>query len=462
MITCMNCGAELNDSAYCPRCGCDVSVQKQAIVLSGVYYNQGLEKAQVRDLSGAIDQLKRSLKFNKLNVSARNLLGLVYFETGEVVSALSEWVISKNIQPEDNIAAEYIRSLQQDANRLDIINQTIKKYNIALRNCLEGNEDMAQIQLKKILAQNPKLIKGYHLLALLYIKNGEYEKARRQLKKAIRIDKTNTTTLRFLREVDEQTGTATSLENHFPLFGVRGGQEAEGVPSDSPQTVTAVPVKTGHGGLSFINILIGAVIGAAAIWFLFIPAWTRGVNRDANEKITQYSSDVATYSAQIATLNDQIAQQEETVTTANGKIDDANSRTKSYDYLVKAMNARNSGAPEAAATALAEISTDGFSTDAQAIFDALCSELETPLQAAYKKAGLDAFENKDYATAITKLEAARSLSEEADYDILNYLAHAYRLSGEKEKANAIFQMIIDTFPETTKAEDARKYLTKDT
>ena len=54
-MRCMNCGAELTESAYCPKCGCDVSVQKQAIVLSGLYYNQGLEKAQIRDLSGSID-----------------------------------------------------------------------------------------------------------------------------------------------------------------------------------------------------------------------------------------------------------------------------------------------------------------------------------------------------------------------------------------------------------------------
>ena len=163
-MKCMNCGAELTGSAYCEKCGYDVSVQKQALVLSGMYYNQGLEKAQVRDLSGAIDCLRRSLKFCKQNTDARNLLGLVYFETGEVVSALSEWVISKNMQPEDNIAADYIANLQKDANRLDLINQTIKKYNIALENCHNGNEDVAMIQLRKILAQNPKLIKGYHLL----------------------------------------------------------------------------------------------------------------------------------------------------------------------------------------------------------------------------------------------------------------------------------------------------------
>ena len=140
------------------------------------------------------------------------MLGLVYFETGEAVAALSEWIISKNIMPENNVATEYIATLQAEQAKLDMINQTIKKYNSALKCCRENNEDVAAIQLRKILNQNPKLIKGYHLLALIYIHKGEYEKARKILKKAAKIDKTNSTTLRFLKEVDFQTGTQTSLE----------------------------------------------------------------------------------------------------------------------------------------------------------------------------------------------------------------------------------------------------------
>ena len=101
--------------------------------------------------------------------------------------------------PENNIASEYIERLQQNANKLDVINQTIKKYNDSLQCCRKGSEDVAVIQLKKILNQNPKLIKGYHLLALIYLKKEEYEKARRILKKAAKIDKTNSTTLRFMR-----------------------------------------------------------------------------------------------------------------------------------------------------------------------------------------------------------------------------------------------------------------------
>ena len=142
----------------------------------------------------------------------------LYFETGEVVAALSEWVISKNLQPTRNLASEYIGRLQANGNKLKAINDTIRKYNHALLLCREGHEDMASIQLRRILSQNPKLIKGYHLLALIQIKNGEWSRARRTLRKAAKIDKTNTTTLRFLREVDEQTGVTTRLEKQKKGF----------------------------------------------------------------------------------------------------------------------------------------------------------------------------------------------------------------------------------------------------
>lgn len=461
-MKCMFCGAELGSEVYCPKCGSNVSVQRQTLVLSGLYYNQGLEKAQVRDLSGAIDQLKRSLKFNKLNIPARNLLGLVYFETGEVVAALSEWVISKNIQPEDNIAADYIRNLQQDANRLDVINQTIKKYNLALRNCFEGNEDVSLIQLKKILAQNPKLIKGYHLLALLYLKDGEYEKARRLLKKAIRIDKTNTTTLRFLREVDEQTGTETHLESHFSLWGGRRGEEEAQTASslesqDREDAIQPVVARGGQARMSIINMLIGIAIGAAAIWFLFIPAWTRNINRTANEKVTKYSSDMAVYSAQIEMMNDQTATAMKTAETASEEIEKATILATSYQNLTKAMNAWENGQTSSAATLLASVEPSVLDSDSRAIFNSMANDMSNSLFAAYKKAGIAAFDAKNYDEAIRKLELAKGI-DETDYDILNYLAHSYRMKGDSENADLNFNLIISGFPDTQKAENARQYL----
>ena len=75
----MNCGAPIGKSDYCTSCGFHVEVQKKIWQLSNTYYNLGLDKAQIRDLSGAIDLLKRSLKFNKLNVQARKPAGTGIF-----------------------------------------------------------------------------------------------------------------------------------------------------------------------------------------------------------------------------------------------------------------------------------------------------------------------------------------------------------------------------------------------
>ena len=84
---------------------------KKIIRQSNAWYNDGLEKARIRDMSGAIQSLRRSLQYNRDNIMARNLLGLVYYGRGEVVEALTEWIISKNLRPRDNMANGYILSL---------------------------------------------------------------------------------------------------------------------------------------------------------------------------------------------------------------------------------------------------------------------------------------------------------------------------------------------------------------
>ena len=114
-MNCMNCKSVVDvGMEICPNCGFNLRVQRKCFSLSNMYYNLGLDKAEIRDLSGAIDMLRRSLKFNKYNIHARNLLGLVYFETGEAVAALSEWIISKNIMPENNVCLLYTSPSPRD------------------------------------------------------------------------------------------------------------------------------------------------------------------------------------------------------------------------------------------------------------------------------------------------------------------------------------------------------------
>ncbi len=369
-MKCMHCGAELGTSAYCPSCGKDVSVQKQAVFASELYYNRGLEKAQIRDLSGAMEQLKQSLKFNKLNVDARNLLGLVYFEIGEVVSALTEWVISRNIQPVNNIAETYISEMRKDPGKLDEINDTIKKFNIALNNCKEGNEDVAVIQLKKILTKNPKLVKCYHLLALLYMKNGDYERARRLLIKAARIDRTNTVTLRYLKEVDEQTGKPTNADGILrfsPARRVMSGRRRKRsaqVPDTYTESDVIIPsaYKETSPLAIFWNLAAGLIIGMAIVGFLIMPARISKINREKNEEITKYSTAYAERENEIARLTAQIEADKNIAADGSGSITDEK-RAETYESLLMAMLSYQSGRESETVEYLMKVDTSLLSED---------------------------------------------------------------------------------------------------
>lgn len=150
-MRCYKCNSVLSENDYCMRCGADVSVYKIVVKASNQYYNLGLAKAQVRDITGAISALKTSLKVNKSNIKARNLLGLCYFEMGEVAIAIKEWVISLNLKPDKNVATVYLKKVKFNPNKLEQLNQAAKKYNFSLEKLKEGGDDVALIQLKKVV-----------------------------------------------------------------------------------------------------------------------------------------------------------------------------------------------------------------------------------------------------------------------------------------------------------------------
>ena len=371
-MNCINCGAFLTDTDldYCPHCGANVLIQKKVDYLSKLYYNQGLEKASIRDLSGAISCLKQSLAYDKRNIRARNLLGLVYFETGEVVAALSEWVISKNIQKNRNLASEYIAKLQANQNKLDTINESIKKYNNALAMCREGHEDMAAIRLKKILSQNPKLIKGYHLLALIQMKNQEWNKARRTLKKAARINKTNTTTLRFLREVDEQTGVTTKIEKKRK--GLFGNEKAENDNISGEIVVRPSSYKERSRVSLFFTMVLGFAAGAAAFWLLVLPAVKQDIYREANQQIIQYSDSLSSQSVELTKAQGEAAESNDTADAVSKQVEEEKKRSQSYEALFSAYTAMQQEDLDTAALQIQNVYVDTLSDSAKGVYNTIC------------------------------------------------------------------------------------------
>ena len=463
-MRCIYCNTPLAAIDYCPGCGADVTLQKRIVRISNLLYNEGLEKALVRDMEGAITCLKRSLKFNKENIDARNLLGLCYYETGEAVSALCEWVISKNLKGEDNIADSYINELQSNKNRLDTINQTIRKYNQSVLYCREDNEDMAIIQLKKVISQNSKFVKAYQLLALLYMKRQEYERARKLLKKAANIDTTNTTTLRYLQEIEDVTGKSTRVGKKHWRFEKEKEEAVSGTlryMSGTEMVIQPTTFRDSSTIATFINIILGILLGGAIVWFLVVPANRQEVNDEANRQVTDANTKLASEAARAQDLQDEIDGYKSQVDSANQDKEDALKKAQSYDDLLAAVNKYVSGDVSGASTAVAALDASDFDGNAKTLYDSMASAVGTSLFSQYYNTGATAYLAGDYTTAADQLQKAVDADTErksSDYaQAMLCLGISYYQLGQQDKANEILNKFTEYYP--NQASQAQGYIT---
>lgn len=465
-MNCYKCGYELSEHDFCTSCGADVSLYKKIMYISNRFYNDGLEKANVRDLTGAIASLRQSLKFNKNNVAARNLLGLVYFEMGEVVAALSEWVISKNQQPKKNIADDYINMIQTNPTRLDTINQTIKKYNQALTYCHQDSLDLAVIQLKKVLSLNPKFIRAHQLLALLYINSEEWERAKRELTRCVQIDSNNTMTLRYLKEVDEML---------LPEEGVKSGgkkknrsDEVRKYQSGNETIIQPVNIKEGKGVGSLLNLGIGLLIGIAIAFFLILPARIQSEKADINDELRIVSEQSDAKSATIDELEQQLTSLQEEKETLEQDLQaymGKDGNIQYYDLLTKAADAYLTDSSDVMTVAdyLDEIDVAKqedeieISESYEKLYNTLLALIGPTLGDAYYDTAYEAYQHVDYDVAIPNFEKAFRY-DASNGDALYYLADAYKSVGRTEDAREAYRQVIELFPGTLKASKSTTYL----
>ncbi len=445
-MRCYKCNSALSETDFCNSCGTDVKVYKKIVKMSNTYYNMGLSKAKVRDLSGAADILRRSVRLYKHNIQARNLLGLIYYEMGEFVEALSQWVISKNIQADKNIADDYLKEAQSNPTRLESMNMSIKKYNTALKYANEGSNDLAIIQLKKVLSLNPKFIKGYQLLALLYMQKEEYDKARRHLKKSLAIDYNNTLSNRYMQEIEKLSPTVSKLKDEIEEKKVLSGNDVI-IPESSYKD-------TNYGLMQFLTLIVGVLIGAAMVYFLVMPAKEGDIDSQYKDKMNEYSDTVSNLNLQISDFEKQVSALTTEKESLQAQVDEsANSQVNAEDYdnILKAASLYVSDKKvEAAQEILAITDVDSKNDAYKALYNALKDKTFTEAFNSCYNAGYKAENESRYDDAITSLLICEKIQPE-NVEILYHLGKCYRMKngGESnEQSKAYYKKVIELDPDS--------------
>ncbi|MCR1918085.1 tetratricopeptide repeat protein [Frisingicoccus caecimuris] len=460
-MNCPKCGTPLENTYRCPKCEYEEPTMKRIIRASNDHYNVGLSKAKLRDLSGAITSLQMSLKYNKRNTKARNLLGLVYFQMGETVSALSEWVISVHFQGKGNVARNYIKKVQNNQGQLQVINNTIQNYNLALKYLEEGNGDLAIIELKKVVNLNPNYIRAYQLLGLLYIQHKQYSAARKILSRALKLDRNNITTVRYMNELvgySRQRRKGGDVER----------EKAAYVQIKDPNPIVIERTSGGYtdfntSTLSFVNILIGIIIGAAVVGLLLVPSIQKTKASEYNQAVVGYSSQVSERNKEITSLQNQV----DTLTDENDKLknnmDSVGSGADSEQNdkrLIQAMKSYLDNDFVTAGTVLADVDKtllDG--QEAQDVYDFLLTNTkDTVINQLYEEA-CEYYDQKDYMNAVTYFRKVLNLNPDSVEAWYN-MGRAYQYLTDFEQARNCYNTIINNYGDSDYANDARTYLSQ--
>lgn len=428
---------------------------------SNYWYNDGLKKANIRDMSGAIASLRRSLQYNRANIAARNLLGLVYYGRGDIIEALVEWILSKNFQSHDNIANYYIGKVQEVPGELENINQAVKRFNQSLEYARNNGEDLAIIQLKKAIAAHPSYVKAHQLLALLYLKTGQYTAARLQLRAAHKLDTTDEITLRYMHEITQ-------------IRKARPGRARDRGKEDHPQqTVTynignetiiqpaSTVLKENSSFHTIVNIAIGVLVGVAVMWFLIMPAVTSSRQKKLNEQTTEFSDRIATQDAQISALKTELDEYRANSEESESVKKTAASTQESYETVMtvydhfKAEDMSDSAMLEQ----MLKVSESSLGTQGKEMYEEISDSLYPRMcKKLYVSAKSD-YESGNYDKSIESL--LQIVQMEEGYDdgkAMLMLAQSYEKKGETEKAVAQYQKITEKFEGKEAATTAQKAL----
>lgn len=161
-------------------------------------YDKAMKLYSTGYINRALMACDKAINRSEKNSAAYNLKGIIYYEKGNLTSALNIWKVNVSLN-RDDISEMYINDSREDKFRMEAYKEAIveiKKLNIheainKLNYCAESDFNMINV---------------YNSLCLCAIKTGDFEKAQEYLEKVMFVDKNNKTALENKKILNEYGG----------------------------------------------------------------------------------------------------------------------------------------------------------------------------------------------------------------------------------------------------------------
>ncbi|MGN0466556.1 MAG: tetratricopeptide repeat protein [Lachnospiraceae bacterium] len=479
-MKCMKCNSNLTESGYCNQCGFNISHLIKSKNTSGWYYNRALEKAKNRELSNAAALLEIALSFDKENIDARNLLGLIYHEMGQIAKAMHQWVISINIDIEDNIAIKYLQQYQEDEHAMQKIDRGVNLYNQTLYSARLGKEGMALLKIEECCFVIPNFVDAHLLRALLYMNKKDWEQAKKAIKDVLKIDRYNPTAVRYLKEIPEYNidkGYKDALNALLPEVKkeekkeiVKATEHEKGKEIKKETKKEAVKEekkeKTARGYVKIIGGLVaGIMMGVIIMWAMLVP-----MNQSFEEQFNYVKNQINQNTAQANPSKSTESEKENGTTqdTQDTKDTQVTAEIVDYtgkddkkgimDYMIIAMGHYKDGNAVKAAKALIKVDEDMLKSDSsKEKYDEIKKSTFGEASTQLYNSGMELYNERNYDEAAKDFKLAYKI-DDSNVEAYYFLGLCYQNTDQVEKAKEVYEEINNKFKGSDREHDAKDRL----
>ena len=433
----------------CPKCNVDIILYKRVVKLSEKLYNQGLKKLQEADFTHGIEILTKCVTINKNSIIARNLLGLALFEVGKIGEAIKHWVISSSFETEDNLAESYLERVNKNSRMLEKYNDAIATYNNALAHIKSKSDDLAIIQLKKSIENNPRFVDALNLLALCYLIQNDKDRALSLVDKVLAIDVKNPQALNYYSVLNagknKPLRIASNTSKFLPVQPSTTG----------PYKNMNMPDKKNSGFHigGILLFVVGAACAIAIMYFLMYPAIQRNHENELAALERQQTHYEEVHREQIDALAIEKDEMQSVINdrdeTIAALLSDAELQGR-INLIHQAYRFYQDDQLRDAVDVLTDLDTTSIPFDIRNIMDMVLNNAYPRLAIMYYNDGIAAFNANDFYKALVDLEMAFTFftpdTSNQWRELLFHLGTLYYRDGRLVEARELLLPLREEFP----------------
>jgi|GEM_PF-696860 len=363
-----------------------------------------------------------------------------------------------------------IEKFSQDSNVPESVIDSIKAYNKAIEYLRTGSEDIAIIELKRVVAVNPDFYEAVNLLGLCYAYTNQLDKAQELFGKVVQSEDNVLKAAEYLNYVTGGDSSSsrkksrpvkgssashkTSIKDKYQkkeVYPVRN--EAYNQDDVEPELILIKTLgnqfKKPGFALAF-NLFSVICLVAALVFFILAVKDTKDTPMDV-EPVAD------------TTVNETLSKTLQENKELKMQLDEANLELKQYklsNEISQVSTLYSQGKYLTAAEKLREIPVDQLNAEQKERYETLKKNVNLKAASELTTKGNSLYNSKKYAEAIENLEKVFELGDNWTFGdkALYILGKSYVEQGENQKGAETFQKLITQYPKSQYVKYAKSRL----